>query len=146
MIRAPLPEQARRPVPAAGDGAIHPLEALRLLRSAGAALLAQAMLHGQLARVEWAEEKARLLRMLAMALLGFACLLCTLLFAGAVLLAACWDTPYRVPAALLLLGLYGLGVSTAWRRFRKLSALSESSFAATRDELASDLALLKSRL
>jgi uncharacterized membrane protein YqjE len=135
--------------PALAPGAaasINPLNALRLLRSAGGALVAQATLHGELARVEWAQEKRRLLKMLLVTLLGFACLLCVMLSVGALLLAFFWGTAYRIPAAALLIALYGIGTAVAWRRFQALSALSGQSFAATRGELAADMALLRSRL
>jgi len=128
------------------SSSINPLEAIRVLRSAGGALLDQAILHGELARVEWAQEKERLLQMLANALAGYMCLFCTLLFVGALLLAFCWETVYRVPAASALTALYALGTVVSWRRFRALSALSGQSFAATRAELAADMALLRSRL
>jgi uncharacterized membrane protein YqjE len=103
-------------------------------------------LHGQLAQVEWGEEKNRLLKMLVGALLGFACLLCVMLSLGALTLALCWETVYRIPVAAVLVALYGLGTGFAWRRFVALSALSGQSFAATRLELAADLALLRSKL
>jgi uncharacterized membrane protein YqjE len=125
---------------------ISPLDAIRVLRSAGKALFSQAALHGQLAGVEWAEEKQRWLKMLAVTLLGYACLLCAMLSAGALVLALCWETAYRIPAVTSLILLYGVGVGIAWRRFQALSALSAHTFAATREELAADMALLKSRL
>ena len=124
----------------------NPLDAVRILRSAGSALFTQATLHGQLARVEWAEEKARLLRMLVVGLLGFASLLCVMLAVGALVLAFSWDTAYRIPAAVALLAAYGLGAGFAWVRFKALSAQSSQAFAATREELAANLALLKSNL
>jgi uncharacterized membrane protein YqjE len=126
--------------------AINPLDAIRLLRSAGAALCNQAALHGQLARVGWAGEKNRLLSMLVAGLLGFASLLCAMLIVAALVLALCWDTVYRVPAAIALIAVYGLGSGFAWHRLGTLSARSGEAFAATREEFAADLALLKSRL
>jgi uncharacterized membrane protein YqjE len=126
--------------------AINALGAIRTLRSAGGALIDQVALHGQLAQVEWGEEKNRLLRMLAGAALGFACLLCVMLSLGVLALALCWETVYRIPSAAVLVALYGLGIGFAWRRFAALSALGGQSFAATRIELAADLALLRSKL
>lgn len=119
---------------------------LRLLRSAGRALCAQAALHGQLARVEWAEEKSRLLHMLLTALFGFACLLCLLLSGSALVVALSWNTPYRLPSMLGLLLVHGLGSLLAWRHLHALAARSEQGFAATRAELAADIALLRSAL
>ncbi len=126
--------------------AINPLDVVRMLRSAGAALFSQAALHGQLARVEWAEEKDRLLKLLLVGLLGFAGLLCVMLFAGALVLAFSWDTAYRIPAAIALIVAYGLGTGFAWSRLQLLSAQGSQAFAATREELAADLSLLKSKL
>jgi uncharacterized membrane protein YqjE len=126
--------------------AINALSAIRTLRSAGGALFDQVALHGQLAQVEWGEEKNRLVKMLLGAVLGFAFLLCVMLSLGALALALCWGTVYRIPAAAGLVALYGLGTGFAWRRFAILSALSGQSFAATRVELAADLALLRSKL
>ena len=122
------------------------LEALRIMRSAGGALIVQAGLHAQLARVEWAEEKIRLLKMLLLTLLGFACVLCVMLLTGALLLALSWNTPYRVEVALLLLAVYALGALVAWRRFQVLSQRSSQAFAATREEIAADIALIRSRV
>lgn len=120
-----------------------PLDAARTLQAAGAALLTQAQLHGQLVDIEWQEEKHRLLRMLAITLLGFGCLLCTLLFAGGLALAATWETPYRVPTLAALVILFGSGTVAAWRRLQAQAALGRQSFAASREELAADIALLK---
>jgi len=122
------------------------LEALRIMRSAGGALIVQAGLHAQLARVEWAEEKIRLLKMLLLTLLGFACVLCFMLLTGALLLALCWDTPYRIAAVLALIAVYALGALVAWRRFQLLSQRSGRAFGATREEIAADIALMRSRL
>lgn len=123
--------------------ALNPLDAVRILRAAGGGLLSQATLHAELAGIEWEEEKNRLLRMLAIALLGFACLLCTLVFAGGLALAAAWETPYRVPTLIALVTLFGSGAAVAWRRFQAQVALGSQSFAASREELAADTAVLK---
>ncbi|HJW83821.1 MAG TPA: phage holin family protein, partial [Anaerolineae bacterium] len=137
-------QPAFQPVPDSTE--INPLDAIRILRSAGKPLFAQAALHGQLARVEWAEEKNRLMKMLVIALLGFASLLCVMLFLGALLLAYSWETEYRIPAVMALIAVFGLAAGIAWRRLQALSAQSSQAFAATREELAADLALLKSKL
>lgn len=122
------------------------LDVVRLLRSASGALFAQAALHGELARVEWAEEKSRWMQMLAAALLGFAGLLSLLLCIGAAILLSSWGTAYWWPALLALLACYGIGTLFALRRFKILAARSSESFAATREELAADIALIKSKL
>ncbi len=134
------------PEPSRAAAGIGLLEAVRNLHSAGGALLVQALLHGQLARVEWEEEKHRLLQLLLASLFGFACLLCLLLFAGGVVLVVCWETAYRIPAALCLILLYGFGVAAAWRRIQACSVLGERAFAASLEEFSADAALLKSHL
>jgi len=120
------------------------IDALRLLFSAGGALLDQAGLHGRLARLDWIEEKARLFSMLVVGLLGFASLLCTMIFIGILVIAPSWDTAYRMPAIFALVALYGLATGLAWRRLRRLSAQGKDAFAATREEFAADVALLRS--
>lgn len=122
-----------------------PQRVVRVLQSAGGALLVQAVLHGQLAAIEWKEERHRLQRMLALTLAGFACLLCTLLFAGALALSASWETGYRIHVLALLMLLFGFGTVLAWQRFGIRAAAGDHSFAASREELAADIALLKAK-
>ena len=122
------------------------LDAKRILQSAGSTLLSQAALHGELAAVEWAEEKNRLLRMLLVTLLGFACLICCMLSVGALVLAGFWGTAYRIPALVALVCVYAFGTRIAWRRLMALSALSGQSFAATRDELSASMDLFRALL
>lgn len=130
-----------------GDSLIaESLDALRLLRSAGSELSTQAALHGQLMRVEWEEEKGRLLQMLAMMILAFVCGLCIFVFIGVLVLAISWDTAYRIHCLVALITLYALGVGFAYYKIRQLAARSSQAFIATREELAADIALIKSKL
>jgi uncharacterized membrane protein YqjE len=131
---------------ASGSASISPLDVLRILRSAGSSLLTQAGLHGQLARVEWAAEKNRITGLLIAALVVGIGVLCTLLMAGALVLAFIWDTSYRVPAACGLVLFYAACAGFAWLRFKALSARGGEAFAGTREEIAADLALIRSRL
>lgn len=145
----PPPEQSPAPDAAAGPAepaAINPLELIAALRAAGKPLFAQLALHGQLFRIELAEERNRLLKMVAATLVAFIGLLCTLILAGVVALAFTWDTPYRIPAAIAVVGVFVLLTGLAVWRLRVLSALGSQSFAATREEIAADLALLRSRM
>lgn len=132
--------------PSRGSASFSLLDLFRLLRSSGADLFTQMSLHAELAQAEWAEEKNRLLRMLLFAVLGLAFLINILLLAGMLVLVLSWNTGYEVPALLAVLLLYGLGLGYAWRRFDALSARGANTFAATREEIAADIALLKSRL
>jgi len=128
------------------SGSIDLLSAFRIIRSAGGALCTQANLYGQLARIEWLEEKNRLMKMFLFGLIGFACMLCVMFFIGLLVVVLSWDSAYRVLALCSVIVLYGLGLGLAWQRIRALSMLNSQSFAATREELATDLALIKSRL
>jgi uncharacterized membrane protein YqjE len=135
------------PVPSEGNAsAFSSLLALRRLRPAAQALLAQLQLLGQLAQVEWAEERQRLTGMLLAALLGAIFMLCTMLLIGALVLMLSWDTVYRIPSVLVMLTACAIAMGVMWRRVRVLSSDSEFSFAATRAELALDIELIKSRL
>jgi uncharacterized membrane protein YqjE len=141
-----LPYERQANSESSNKSTISPLNAIHVLRSAGGALLAQLGLHGRLAEIEWKEQKLRLLKMTLFALLGFTCLLCVMVFAGVLILAFSWDTEYRILAALLLLAAYCAATGYAWSRFKTLAALSHGAFAATRAELAADIALIKSKL
>jgi hypothetical protein len=70
-----------------------------MLRSAGGALFDQVALHAQLVQVDWVQEQNRMLKMLVGAVLGFACLLCIMLSTGVLVMALCWETASRIPAA-----------------------------------------------
>jgi len=116
------------------------------LRLAGRALFSQATLHGQLARIEWAEEKIRLQKMFVTTILGFVCLLCAMLFSGVLVLLLSWSTEYRIPVLILMITFYGIGAGMAWHRLQYLISQGDQTFAATRNELAADAALFKSSL
>lgn len=132
--------------PAAAVNVVSILHAIRRLHAAGGSLLAQLALHAELARVGWAEERRRLLGMLVALLLGFAFLICFLLAGGVVLLTLGWDTTLRIPLVLALLAAYGGGIALAWRRFALLAAREGQAFAASREEFAADLELLRRSL
>lgn len=119
---------------------------LRILRTAGGALYTQAALHSELIKLDLAEEKFRLQRMLLFTLLGVVCLLCAMLFSGLLILLLTWDTSFRLPSLLVLICLYALGTFYAWRRFMTLSAQSDNAFAATKKEIAADISVLRSNL
>lgn len=131
---------------ASEPSSISPLDVVRVLRSAGPALLTQAGLHGDLIRVEWAAEKERIVRLVAAAFVALIAVLCVLLTAGALVLAFAWDTPYRAWVAAGLVVAYLAVALIAWQRFKVHVARGGDAFAATREEFAADLALIRSRL
>jgi uncharacterized membrane protein YqjE len=119
------------------------LEWVRMIYAAGGELFTQSELHVELARVEWAEEKIRLLRMLLALLCGVVFLTTSLLCASALLMLLTWNTPYRILALVLLVLSHSCGVGIVWWRFHLLAARSVQAFSATRQELAADLALFR---
>lgn len=123
-----------------------PLDVVRRLGPASGVLLSQLALHEQLVRAEWAQEKRRLVKMLLLTLVVFACLLGLLLLCSTLVVALSWNTEYRTPIMLGLIVIYTLILWIAWRRLCDQAALGKQSFAASREELAADLALLKSCL
>ncbi len=134
-------------MPAAPDtGSTGLLDVVRMLRAAGAALLSQAGLHGQLLRLEWEAEKSRIIGMVVAVALIVIGLFCALLTLGALVLVFTWDTRYRVPAAIAVFLAYAGTAAFAWYRLRVLSARGRDAFSTSREELAADLELLKSRL
>lgn len=118
-------------------------EIIELLDASGHSLFTQAALHAALVKVEWAEEQNRLLKMHLTTLLGLASLLCALLFLGVWVLFLSWDTEYRTHAFWVLILIFSTGTGIAALRFQQLSRKGTQSFAATRREIAADLAVLR---
>lgn len=122
------------------------MEIIKRLRSMAKMLLTRLELHGQLVCVEWAEEKQRLRQLLVVSLLGFVFLFCGLLFVGIFAIALSWATDYRIHVIGGMLALYILGFCLCAYQFSILTERSSASFAATREEVAADLALIRSQL
>jgi uncharacterized membrane protein YqjE len=123
-----------------------PLGAIALLRSAGSALAAQASLHAQLAKVEWAEEKLRITQIAIAGLVGFMSVQCLLMSVGLIALMLSWRTPYEIPVMVTVSLGYLILCALAVYVLRRLGASSATSFAATRQEIAADLAMLRATL
>ncbi len=125
---------------------MNPEQSKAAVGSTTSAVLAQAVLYGQLAWVELGVEKDRLLQMLLLLLVGFS-LLTSLLVAGTIwVLLVSWDTPYRT-AVLVSTGLLHVAVFAGISlRFLALIRMGHQAFCDTREELATDFALLRSRL
>jgi uncharacterized membrane protein YqjE len=145
MSRADSAHPNAPPRPTA-RGAMAAIEVLRLLGSASEALFAQAGLHAQLARMEWHQEKRRLATLVAWAMFAMLCVGCTLLALGALALIIGWDSGYRIHIAVTVGVAYLLLAGIAGLQIKRLASAGEDAFAATRAELASDLAMLRSRL
>ena len=117
-----------------------------IVRDASGVLLDHAALHAELLRVEWAEERLRLRRLVIAAAVSFAFLLALLIGFGALLLSLSWDSSLRVPTVAALIVLYALGAALAWRQYSAQATRGEHSFAASRSEFAADLELLRSHM
>ena len=122
------------------------MEIINRLRSLAKIVLTRLELHGQLVGVEWAEERQRLQQLMAISLLGFIFLICAFLFIGFLAIAFTWDSHYRMHTIVAMLVFYMLGLAVCVYRFACLAARSSATFAATREEVAADLALLRSQL
>lgn len=121
---------------------------LDMIRSgmAGDIVLKQVMLHGQLAQLEWAEEKLRLFKMFLAILLGFTFLVSALCVFSALIVVLSWETPYRLPALISMIILYGFGSGITWNYYQNLSAQGKQAFSASRKEFFLDTELLKRAL
>jgi len=124
----------------------NPLNVLRLLRSAGGALLAQSALHAELASIEWAEEKLRLARIATAAMLAVLGASCFLLLSGVVVIAIYWQSAYQIAVTAGVLLFYAVIAVAGVISLKRQIALGALTFAATREEIAADLAMLKAKL
>jgi uncharacterized membrane protein YqjE len=123
---------------ASGDGAATLRGALSRLADA---LLGLARTRAELASIEYAEERGRVGRQLALMIAGIGCLMFALLFAAAGVVAYYWDT-YRFAAILGIVVVFGAaGAVLLWRR-AEVSQTSPTPFAATIAELDKDRAAL----
>jgi uncharacterized membrane protein YqjE len=122
------------------------LEIIQRLRTLAKIVFVQLELHGKLAKVEWAEEKSRLQQLFIFGGISFACLLCALLFAGFFVVALSWDTDYRLITIAGVFLFYSLALGYCIYRISVLAARGAETFAATREEIAADLALIRSQL
>lgn len=92
----------------------------------------------ELARLEWAVERQRLVQSLAgLAILAIAGLL-VLAFAGFAVVVTWWDTENRVMVAWLVVGAYAILALTGLFMWRFAEQRKERRFAALRAEFAAD--------
>jgi len=122
------------------------LEIIRRLRASAALVLMQLELHGRLAGIEWQQEKNRLQQLLIFGLLGLVFLSCCLFCAGLLVIALGWPTEYRLQTMAAVVVFYAIGGVICYFRCKHYAALGAESFAATRAEIAADIALIRSQL
>ena len=115
------------------------------IRQLGASLLGHFAMRVELLSIEVQEEKARLVKLAISAALVSALLIVTLVMMAFLVLAIYWDTPYRVTAAIWLLGVYS--ACTAVGGFYLSTQLQQSStlFVNSAAELRRDADALTSR-
>lgn len=122
------------------------MEVIQRLRTTAKIIIERLELHGKLISVEWAEEKQRLAQLLVVLLLGMSCMFCLILFVGVLTVALGWATEYRIITIATILSLYAAGLVLCVYRFRILVFRGANAFAATREEISADLALIRSQL
>ena len=130
-----MPSDMPGSAPAAGiDGF------LTHMRQLGVSVLSNAAMRIELLSIEVQEEKARLARLAMSAALVSALLIVSLVMVAILILAITWDTPQRVPAALFLVGTFGL--LTVGSAFYVAAQLRRSTtlFATSAGELRRDAA------
>lgn len=96
-----------------------------------------------LAQLEWQDEKRRLARLLVSLLAAVWLAGLAVTFLGALVIIACWDTPWRVWAAAGVALALCLGLAWAVAQVQRLLRQGEQSFALLRRELAADLDTLR---
>lgn len=122
------------------------MEIIQRLQASAKLVLMQLELHGRLANIEWQQEKKRLQQWALYGVFSIVFVFCALFFAGFVVLALSWATPYRWQAITALVIFYGAGALFCYLRCQYYAAQGASAFAATRAELAADIALIRSQL
>lgn len=121
------------------DAGARPLSAA--VSSLLAALLGSVRTRAELASVEFAEERARIGRQLALLIAGLLCLLFAVLFVAVGVIAWYWDT-YRMAAIVGVIVVFaGAGAVCLWWR-ASVARVSPTPFAASIAELEKDRAAL----
>jgi uncharacterized membrane protein YqjE len=92
---------------------------------------------------ELGEEQSRLIELALVAALALLTLFLGIVFAACLVVAAFWDTPYRLwaPGIIALVLVAGAGV--LWALFMKKAKARGKAFAATLQELATDVEHLR---
>ena len=128
------------------DGSTGLMDIVRTLRTLGGTLGAQAGLYGELLQLEIALEKQRLMRLAVLFTIALVALWCFLLFGAILIVALVWDTEYRIPVIGALVVLFVIVIFAAVWRVKAIINSSGKMFASIREELAADIALIKSQL
>ena len=115
------------------------------LRMLGMSALEHVAMRVELLSIEVQEEKGRLVRLAFSAALASALLIVSMVLLAILVLAMYWDTPFRVSAALWLVGLFGALTVTAGFYLAAQMRRSTALFATCAGELRRDAAALTPR-
>ncbi|MFT4192935.1 MAG: phage holin family protein [Comamonas sp.] len=99
-----------------------------------------------LARIELAEAKQHLLRLVLMTIATLALTIVALVVLSFAVMATFWDSPHRVTAVWVVAGIWLLGWGVALATLIASARASGQAFQATREELARDWTTLKEYL
>lgn len=97
----------------------------------------------ELARLEWQDEKDRLARLALLSLVAVVLAALTLVFVGVLVIAAAWDTPWRLWAVAAVALATGLGCTAACMAALRQWRRGDEAFAMLRAELEADLQALR---
>jgi uncharacterized membrane protein YqjE len=92
---------------------------------------------------ELSEEQSRLIELVLVAGLALLTLFLGIVFAAFLVVAAFWDTPYRLWAPGILAVVLVVGAGVLWAVFMKKAKAKGKAFAATLHELATDVEHLR---
>jgi uncharacterized membrane protein YqjE len=111
----------------------------------GLARTALEILHSRLELVgtEIAEEQARLIGLALIAAMALLAVFLGLVFVAFLVVAAFWDTPYRLLATALIAGALVAAGAGLWLLFLKKAKAKGKAFVATLHELATDIEHLR---
>jgi uncharacterized membrane protein YqjE len=92
---------------------------------------------------ELSEEQSRLIELALIAALALLAVFLGIVFAAFLVVAAFWDTPYRLWATGLIAGTLIVVGAALWMVFRNKAKAKGKAFAATLHELATDIEHLR---
>jgi uncharacterized membrane protein YqjE len=92
---------------------------------------------------ELTEEQSRLIELALVAGLALLTLFLGIVFAAFLVVAAFWDTPYRLWAPAIIALVLIVGAAALWTVFMKKAKAKGKAFAATLHELATDIEHLR---
>ncbi|BFM12014.1 hypothetical protein R50072_21670 [Simiduia litorea] len=122
------------------------LDIMNLVGSAETPLLRQLQLHGQMIRLDWQKEKARILHLYLMSLYGLSCFISLLISLGLLVLTISWDTPYRALSIVIVCSAYGLASYFFYINSIKTINQPEAPFSTSIKEINEDITILKKHL